>query len=157
MSGIVVLIVRVLVMATLYAFLGWAIYTLWKDLHTQGGLISAPEIPTLVLIPVGDEAAQAYPRGKFQLPEVVLGRSAANEYPLADDTVSGRHARFSYHHKQWWIEDLHSTNGTFLNDERLNVPTVVVSGDELRIGDLNLLLSIGEKEGESSNDSTTTI
>lgn len=142
MSGILVLIIRILLVACLYGFLGWALYSLWKDLRVQSGMISAPHIPELMLTPVDEEPA--VPR-VFQKREVVIGRSTNSEYSIVNDTVSSRHARLSYHHNQWWLEDLNSTNGTFLNDERVNLATVIVSGDELRVGQVSLLISIQDK------------
>lgn len=142
MSGIVVLILRIILAASLYAFLGFAIYTIWRELREQGMALSTPRIPTISLTPLLGE-----PDGiqTFSMPEIVVGRSAASELPISNDTVSSRHARLSYHHNQWWLEDLNSTNGTFLNDERVNTPTVIVSGDELRIGQVSLLIAIQDK------------
>jgi pSer/pThr/pTyr-binding forkhead associated (FHA) protein len=142
MTGVVVLILRILLTLCLYGFLIWAVITLWRDLRDQGQQLSAPFIPNLTLALL--ETAEAQPLS-FQAAEIAIGRSQSSDYPLADDTVSARHARLRYHHNQWWIEDLKSTNGTFLNDERVSVPTVVVSGDELRCGQVNLLISIAEK------------
>ena len=146
MSGILVLILRIALLASLYGFLGWAMYTIWRELRAQGSLISSPQIPVLTLALSGD--ANPADRKVFEVPEIILGRSSTNEYPIQDNTVSSRHARLSFHHNQWWLEDLHSTNGTFLNDERVSVPTVIVAGDELRIGSINLLIGIGEKNGK---------
>jgi pSer/pThr/pTyr-binding forkhead associated (FHA) protein len=142
MSGIVVLILRILLTITLYGFLGWAVYTIWRDLRDQGQQLSAPVIPNLTLTLL---EAQENQRLSFDSAEIAIGRSQSSDYPVVDDTVSARHARLRYHHNQWWIEDLKSTNGTFLNDERVSVPTVVVSGDELRCGQVNLLITIAEK------------
>ncbi|MBE0696965.1 MAG: FHA domain-containing protein [Anaerolineaceae bacterium] len=142
MSAIVVLILRILLTLCLYGFLIWAIFTIWRDLREQGQLLSAPVIPNLTLAVLETEETQ---RLSFDTGEIGIGRSQASDYPIIDDTVSARHARLRYHHNQWWIEDLKSTNGTFLNDERVIVPTVVVSGDELRCGQVNLLISIAEK------------
>jgi pSer/pThr/pTyr-binding forkhead associated (FHA) protein len=50
----------------------------------------------------------------------------------------------SYHHSQWWIQDLQSTNGTLLNDEKLKSATVIVSGDEIVCGQSVLIVSIEE-------------
>jgi len=147
MNGIVIVIfiLRVLLVGSLFGFLGWAVLAIWRDLRTQGHFISAPVIPTLTLTRLDetDEGAQA--QEIFGGPEVIVGRSMASEYPIADETVSARHARFSYHHNHWWVEDFRSTNGTFLNDERVSVPTVIVSGDELRVGQISLLIEITEK------------
>jgi pSer/pThr/pTyr-binding forkhead associated (FHA) protein len=142
MSGIVVLILRILMTITLYGFLFWVVLTIWRDLRDQGQQLSAPVIPGLTLMLLETEDEQ---RLTFISAEIAIGRSQSSDYPVTDDTVSARHARLRYHHNQWWIEDLKSTNGTFLNDERVSVPTVVVSGDELRCGQVNLLITIAEK------------
>lgn len=142
MTGTVVLILRILLMACLYGFLAWALYLLWNDLRVHAGLISSPRIPPLVLTPFNDDNLAAV---TFQDREAVIGRGAKCEYTINDDTISGRHARFSYHHNQWWLEDLNSTNGTFLNDERVSLATVIVSGDELRVGQVRFLIVIQDK------------
>jgi pSer/pThr/pTyr-binding forkhead associated (FHA) protein len=43
---------------------------------------------------------------------------------------------------QWWVEDLGSTNGTFLNLEPLSAPVILVDGDQIKIGTHDILLSI---------------
>ncbi len=43
---------------------------------------------------------------RFIQAEVTIGRDPACECPVADEAVSARHARLSYHHNQWWLEDL---------------------------------------------------
>lgn len=141
MTGIVVLILRILLAASLYGFLGWALLTIWRDLRSQGRFFSAPNIPMLSLTPLGDGASSPV---SFSAQEVILGRSPTNDYPLLDETVSTRHARLSYRKNQWWVEDLGSTNGTFLNDERVSVPTVIISGDELRCGQVSMLIGVDE-------------
>lgn len=140
MSGIVVLILRILLVALLFSFLGWALFTIWRDLRIQSQLLSSPHIPPLEILQPEVENAQS-----FTIPEVIIGRSDHSNFPIANETVSARHARLSYHHKQWWVEDMNSTNGTYLNDERLSVPTVIVEGDELRCGQVSLLIKIAEK------------
>jgi pSer/pThr/pTyr-binding forkhead associated (FHA) protein len=61
---------------------------------------------------------------------------------LEDAAASARHARLSYHHNQWWLEDLGSTNGTLLNQEKLALPTVVISGDEFRCGETRFTITL---------------
>jgi pSer/pThr/pTyr-binding forkhead associated (FHA) protein len=141
-SGIVFLVLRILLAASLYAFLGWALLTIWRDLRTSGQWISAPVIPILTLTPLESGKGQPF---SLDAAEMIIGRSSSCDYPISDDTVSARHARLSYHHHQWWVEDLHSTNGTYLNDEPVSVPTVIVSGDELRCGQVRFLITINEK------------
>jgi pSer/pThr/pTyr-binding forkhead associated (FHA) protein len=142
MSEIVVLILRIILLASLYSFLGWAIFTIWRELHIEGHALATPRIPALSLTPLVGELDGIQ---TFSAPEIVIGRSTAAELPITNDTVSSRHARLSFHHNQWWLEDLNSTNGTFLNDERVSTPTVIVSGDELRVGQVSLLIAIQDK------------
>lgn len=142
---IVIFILRVLLVASLLGFLGWAVWAIWRDLRSQGQFISAPAIPTLKLTRLDEVEAGEQTQTTFNGPEIIVGRSMASDYPIADETVSARHARFSFHHNHWWVEDFRSTNGTFLNDERVSVPTVIVSGDELRVGQFTLLIEITEK------------
>lgn len=139
MSELIVFAFRILLAALLYGFLGWGLVTIWRDLRTQGQFLSKPNIPPLLVSKPGEEPPQS-----FTIPEVIIGRSGRSDYAITNETVSARHARLSYHHNQWWVEDLNSTNGTYLNDERLSVPTVVISGDELRCGKVSLSIRIEE-------------
>jgi pSer/pThr/pTyr-binding forkhead associated (FHA) protein len=64
----------------------------------------------------------------------VIGRNPECALVLDDDFASGRHARIFHRDNAWFVEDLGSTNGTFLGTERLTTPTRVESGSALRIG-----------------------
>jgi hypothetical protein len=139
MSGIIVLILRVLLTLSLYAFLGLAIYTIWRELHLSNQLIARQKVPALTITNMEYEESES---ASFPTPEIIIGRETDADYPIANETVSAQHARLSYHHKQWWVEDLQSTNGTFLNDERVDTPTVIIPGDELRCGKVSLLITI---------------
>lgn len=142
MSGIIVLILRILLIAALYGFLIWAFLTIWRDLRAQGHFISAPYIPEISITRMDGEGEDIC---AFATPEIIIGRSPTTDLPIADETVSSRHARVSYHHNQWWVEDLGSTNGTYLNDERVSVSTVLIAGDELRCGQVSMLIGIKEQ------------
>jgi Inner membrane component of T3SS, cytoplasmic domain len=63
-----------------------------------------------------------------------IGRAAENTLVLEDDYVSNRHARLFPHEGAWVVEDLGSTNGTYLDRTRLTVPMVVPVGTPVRIG-----------------------
>ena len=77
----------------------------------------------------------------FTQPEVTLGRDPGYDVPLTDDTVSTRHAQLSFHHNQWWLVDLASTNGTFLNGTSVKMPIVITSGDEIKCGGARLTVN----------------
>jgi pSer/pThr/pTyr-binding forkhead associated (FHA) protein len=53
---------------------------------------------------------------------------------LGDEFASGHHARFFVAHGLWFVEDLGSTNGTFLNGRRFHSPQRLKKGDKIRIG-----------------------
>lgn len=143
---ILIFILRIALVCLLFGFLYWTVSAIWRDLRTQGRLVSTPIIPTLVITRIQPEDMGENTPVAFPGPEIIIGRSPSNECPIADETVSARHARLSYHHNQWWVEDFRSTNGTFINDERVSVPTVIVSGDELRVGQVSLLIAISDKD-----------
>ncbi|MFL6110119.1 MAG: FHA domain-containing protein [Catenulispora sp.] len=67
--------------------------------------------------------------------QVTLGRAHDSTIVLDDDYASSRHARlYPDASGQWIVEDLGSTNGTFLGQTKLNAPTVAQIGVPIRIG-----------------------
>jgi pSer/pThr/pTyr-binding forkhead associated (FHA) protein len=65
----------------------------------------------------------------------VIGRNPECALVLDDDFASGRHARVFQRDGAWFVEDLGSTNGTYLNEELLDGPRPLHPGDRIRIGD----------------------
>ena len=147
MTGTLLLILRLAMALALYAFLGWAIYTLWRDIKRQSELLAARRIPKITLVSqFGDESISS----DFVVPELVLGRDQTCDLILDEKTVSAEHARLSYHHGNWWVEDLQSRNGTFLNLELLAAQAVLTSGDELQVGQVKLRIEISGNIGDST-------
>ena len=138
MSGVIVFILRILSAVSLYAFLGIAVYNPWRELKVTSSQFDPQPIPEIIL-KFPDESFSPF---VFDIEEITIGRDASCSMVIADDTVSTHHARMRYHHKQWWLEDLQSTNGTFINDERVYTPTVVVTGDEITFGQVNITLEV---------------
>jgi pSer/pThr/pTyr-binding forkhead associated (FHA) protein len=70
---------------------------------------------------------------------VTLGRSSENDLVLdADDFVSVQHARIDPPRDGVWVEDLDSTNGTFVNGTKLTRPQKLTPGDVIRVGETDL-------------------
>jgi hypothetical protein len=65
---------------------------------------------------------------------VSIGRAATATIVIDDDYCSARHARLYRDGDAWWIEDLGSTNGTFLDDARLYDPVEAKLGMRIRVG-----------------------
>ena len=75
------------------------------------------------------------------VPEVHIGRSEACELVLDDDYVSSMHALLSNRADgRWVLQDLGSTNGTYVNSHRISEPTLVGIDDVIRIGDIQMRL-----------------
>ena len=81
------------------------------------------------------------PRGcagaRFDLssPELTIGRATGCQVSLPDDTfASTLHARVFARDGRMYVEDLGSTNGTFLNGMRVAAPAVLQPGDQLQVG-----------------------
>jgi hypothetical protein len=72
--------------------------------------------------------------------QVQIGRADACQVKLDDTYVSQFHARIYRRDGSWFVEDLGSTNGTYLNQRRLTAPAEVRAGDRLRIGKTTLEL-----------------
>ncbi len=66
--------------------------------------------------------------------EMVIGRSGNSDVVVNDSFASTRHARLYVKDGQYWLEDLGSTNGTFLNGVQLKKPVVLADGDGLKVG-----------------------
>jgi len=71
----------------------------------------------------------------FAKQEAILGRDPNNDVSISDPEVSRRHARFIYQNENYLIEDLGSTNGTFLNGNRLSSPQQLRPGDVITFGE----------------------
>ncbi|MCS4485107.1 FHA domain-containing protein [Gleimia sp. 6138-11-ORH1] len=66
--------------------------------------------------------------------EVIIGRSPSATLVLDDSYASSQHARIYKAENIWYVEDLGSTNGTYLDDERIHYPQPLSVGKILRIG-----------------------
>lgn len=133
MSGLILLGLRILAAIALYAFLGWALYLLWQSLRRDSLAVSSRHVTPLELLV--DSPEEENNLLHFTSSDVVIGRDIDCECKLTHGTVSARHARLTFHHSQWWLDDLQSTNGTKLNGEALQTPTVVVNGDTIKCGE----------------------
>ena len=71
---------------------------------------------------------------------ITIGRAEDSTLVITDDYASTRHARLVPRSGQWFVEDLGSTNGTYLDRAKVTVPTPVPLGVPIRIGRTSLEL-----------------
>ena len=74
--------------------------------------------------------------------EITLGRSAECSLDIDDDYASGIHARVYQDPQSWIIEDLDSTNGTYVDGVKIASPTRITPDDVIRIGRTQLKLEV---------------
>lgn len=132
MIATIVLILRLALAVALYAFLAWALWTLFQELKQQGERLAGQKLPEITLS-METEQNQETTR-HFSQPEIMIGRDPNCDLAIMDEALSAHHARLTYHHGQWWLEDLNSTNGTFLNREKLTTAAVIITGDQFKCG-----------------------
>jgi hypothetical protein len=94
---------------------------------TRGG---SPKGGRLRVIEPADRKGQTYDLGE----ELTVGRAGGCQITLDDTYVSQLHARVFRRDGQMYVEDLGSTNGTFLNRKKVTAPIAIRKGDRLQIG-----------------------
>jgi hypothetical protein len=87
--------------------------------------------PTHVLVVEGGNRGE---RADLDRAPILIGRGADAAIRLDDDYVSTRHARIAASGEQWFVEDLGSTNGTYVGSARITQPTALTLGTQVRIG-----------------------
>jgi pSer/pThr/pTyr-binding forkhead associated (FHA) protein len=87
--------------------------------------------PTHVIVVEGSNAGE---RAELDQAPILIGRGNDAAIRLDDDYVSTRHARIAASGDQWFVEDLGSTNGTYIGTVRISQPTTLTLGTQVRIG-----------------------
>ena len=140
MDGYVLVLwaVRLLFLALIYLFLARVILTLLRDLRAAAREPSSRPGRLVVLAsPTGEP-----PSGHSIALDVVtpLGRDVNNAVVIDDPFASAEHAVLTFRGRTWFLEDLESTNGTYVNGRRVSGVAPVGYGDELQIGEVRMRL-----------------
>jgi hypothetical protein len=96
-----------------------------------GGADATSENATRLVITSGAKAGAEFPLGRD---EITIGRSSDSAIIIRDDYTSTHHARLMLWNGRWMLQDLDSTNGTFLNGSRVTVPTPIPLGATVKVG-----------------------
>ncbi len=135
---------RILFVVLIYAFLFFVARALWRDL--RAGVAGAGR-PLGRLVVVAAQEGRPEPGTSIPLDAVnSLGRDVNNSIVVDDSFVSAEHALLTFRGRAWFIEDRRSTNGTWLNGQRVEAPRPLGYGDELQVGQVRLRLERARPE-----------
>ena len=149
MSEIALTIIKVAFLALLWLFILSAVSVIRTDLF--GKTVRAQDQPQELETPPPPPRRAKRQRGEprvFMISQgnqaglsaglsggaVMIGRGADCQLILDDDYVSTRHARVVSTPNGIYVEDLGSTNGTYVNGQRITAPTTITLADTVRIG-----------------------
>lgn len=135
---LVLWLVRLLFLALLYLFLARVVRALLRDLRAATRE-SSSELGRLVVVasPPGDPAAGTV----FSLDAITtIGRDVNNAIVIDDPFASGEHAVLTFRGPGWYVEDLGSTNGSYVNGTQVEGVSALTYGDELGIGQVRMRL-----------------
>ncbi|MGH3567923.1 MAG: FHA domain-containing protein FhaB/FipA [Pseudonocardia sp.] len=142
MPELVLQLTRAGFLALLWLFVLFALRVVRSDLYSAAGLRSlvtggraargsGRRAPRQLLVTQG---ALAGSRVSLDGRPILIGRADDSTLVLDDDYASTRHARISQQGAEWYVEDLGSTNGTYLDRAKVTGPTRVPVGVPVRIG-----------------------
>lgn len=133
-------LLRLLFLALLYLFLFAVVRVLLRDLRIASR--GPAELGRLVVVasPRGEPA----PGGSFTLDAVTtIGRDVNNSIVVDDPFASAEHGVLTFRGRAWYVEDLASTNGTYVNGNPVDGIVEIGFGDELQVGEVRLRLDRG--------------
>lgn len=142
--GLTTLILRIAVVLLLYFFLWQVLRFVIRDLRSAAQPSAANTMTSpygqVIVVRSGQSGVavgKSFPLG----PSNLIGRSMELcEIALNDSFLSGQHARLELQGDEWVLEDLSSTNGTFVNEIEVRDPTIIEDGDVIRVGRVEMKL-----------------
>jgi hypothetical protein len=144
----VLLLLKIGFLFLLYLFIWRIVRTASRDLRVpQESFVLAPQrsrppagrTKAGKLVVVSSPALRKGHERVLDSNPLTLGRSEQNDLALdRDEYTSAQHARIEPRRDGVWIEDIGSTNGTFVNGDRVTVPRRLEPGDLIRVGETDL-------------------
>lgn len=142
MDSLIILGTRFGLLILLWLFILLVMWVQRKDIVTAGG-VGRRQVKRVQPVGQAKKARQvAVVEGPLQgshmeiaaLEELSLGRATDNDFQLGDDFASSRHARLFRRGSDWFVEDLDSRNGTFVQGMRIDQPERVAVGTDIKMG-----------------------
>ena len=147
----VLLVLKIAFLVLLYTFIWRIVRTASRDLRlpqesfvlapsaAAGMQASRPGLRTGRLIVVKSADLESGDNFELNSAQLTIGRGHQNDIAIVtDEYASARHARFEPRQDGVWVQDLGSTNGTYLNGTRLDGPRRLARGDIVRVGETDL-------------------
>lgn len=142
-----VLLLRVVFIFLLYFFVYQVVRVISRELRAtamgdvavgSGGTV--PQVRGALL--VADPGESNLRRGDvYDLePVTVIGRHPRATIRVESSFISSEHAQLSWNQDRWWVSDLRSTNGTFVNGQQIRVATGIRPGDTVELGGVRFQL-----------------
>jgi hypothetical protein len=136
--NVTIWVVRLLFLALLYIFLFGIARTLLRDL---GAAAREPTTELGRLVVVASPAGEPAEGSTLALDAITtLGRDVNNAIVIDDQFASAQHAVLTFRGRTWYVEDLNSTNGTYINGSPVEGVGPVGYGDEIQLGKVRLRL-----------------
>lgn len=146
-------VLKICLLLLLYLFFFRVLRAVWAEVNLAKQTTSTPPTggrrqarrtrarertpPKLTVLEPADLAGSVFPLAD----ELTVGRAAGCQITLDDTYASQVHARIFSRDDQLFVEDLGSTNGTYLNRRKVSAPMVVSRGDQIQIGSTIMELS----------------
>jgi len=153
------LILKIAFIVLLYLFIWRIVRSASRDFRTGSGMLPAQEsvlmrpteaaslgltsVKRARLVVIKSPALDAGEEVPVDSMPVAIGRGGQNEIPLdGDEFASAQHARFESKRDGLWVEDICSTNGTFVNGARVTTPRRLTKGDIVRVGQTDFRVEV---------------
>jgi hypothetical protein len=134
MPGLLMLFVRLMMALALYAFLGYALWLLWREHHRP----ALKEVCTTLQLTCSVVQTQSF---ILENSPTILGSALGCEIYLDDPSIAAQHARLCYEGVNWWVENLATPTATLVNEQPVTRPQPLNPGDKLRCGEVTLVVS----------------
>jgi hypothetical protein len=135
---------RLAFLLLIYAFFFMVARALWRDLRAGVAVVGQP-LARLVVVAAPEGKPE--PGASIPLDAVnSIGRDVNNSIVVDDSFVSAEHTLLTFRGRAWFVEDRGSTNGTWLNGQRIEGLWPLGFGDEIQVGQVRMRLERARTE-----------
>ncbi|MGL5378921.1 FHA domain-containing protein [Clostridium sp.] len=147
-SKLTTLVFGIAFMIVLYGIIYYALKIMYKDVKSGGKRKQASAKKNYGLEVLKAGGNEGLEEGTILLlrEPITIGRREGNTVRLTDQYASGNHAKLVVKNNEVYIEDLNSTNGVFINDEKIDSSAKVKPNDKIKIGSATFKIIRSDKK-----------